>query len=214
MSRIRILGASVVLLAAGTGAAFSADVPSYTPPEQQVYNSAPAYSWQGAYVGLLGGYNWGRADIAPPPTPAKPRGFVGGLYAGYNFQPAGRLVLGVETDIKKNWEKGTTSGGLTISSPWDGSLRARAGLAFDRFLIYGTGGVAYGTVKGSSAAGTDSQLRIGWTAGAGIETAITDKVTARLEYRHTDFQTANLPTNGSTADLRSDGVLFGIGVKF
>jgi outer membrane immunogenic protein len=104
-------------------------------------------------------------------------GFIGGVQAGYNYQ-FGLFVLGVEADIdwlsaKKtgsyfdagNWsyaygcgenetcrDYGTYEGALSgrFSLDWFGTLRARAGVAFDRALIYVTGGLAFGNVKAST----------------------------------------------------------------
>ncbi len=215
MSRTKILGASLVVFAAGIGAAAAGDIPSYTPPPSPpAVMSAPAFSWAGPYVGLQGGYNWGRANLTPAPTTGTANGFSGGLYTGYNWQPAGNFVVGVETDISLSGQKGSTAT-QSFSNPWGGTVRARAGLAFDRFLVYGTGGLAYGSIKASNAVSSDSQIKTGWTAGAGIEGALTSKLTARLEYRYTDFGTASLTTvPTSTVDLRSSEVLVGLGVKF
>jgi outer membrane immunogenic protein len=54
-------------------------------------------------------------------------------------------------------------------------VRGRAGVAFDRVLVYGTGGFAYGDV---GPWGTDG---IGWTVGGGIEYAFTNNITAKIE---------------------------------
>jgi outer membrane immunogenic protein len=75
-------------------------------------------------------------------------------------------------------------------------------------MIYGTGGLAVGGLQ--STAASESATKVGWTAGAGIETALTDKVTGRVEYRHTDL--GAFPTGGS--NYTSDAVLVGIGFKF
>ena len=215
MSRIRILGASLIVLAASVGAAAAADVPVTEPPATSpVYSPTSAFNWSGPYAGLIGGYNWGSASTASGSVSTK--GFGGGVYAGYNFMPGGgNFLLGVEGDANLDREKGSV-GGLTVSRPWGGSLRARAGLAFDRFLIYGTGGLAFGEVKAKNTDGTsDSATKTGWTLGGGVEAAITDHMTARLEYRYTDLGTANLTTTGAGAvDSKSSAVLLGVGWKF
>ncbi|HZP20700.1 MAG TPA: outer membrane protein [Bauldia sp.] len=216
MSRSKIIGASLLAIAAAGGSALAADVPSYEPPPSNpVYSPTPAFSWTGAYAGLFGGYNWGTANIGPAPTTAKPKGFLGGLYTGYNFAPAGNFLLGVEGDIFASGQKGADGAGLTVSNPWGATLRARAGLTFNRFLLYGTGGLAMGSIKASNAGGSDSQFKTGWTVGAGLEAALTDKLTTRIEYRYTDYGTASLATApASTVDLHTSGVLVGVGLKF
>ena len=82
---------------------------------------------------------------------------------------------------------------MTHNQNVQGSIRGRVGVAFDRLLIYGTGGAAFGgfnnnyvnTLNGL----TDSfnHTRVGWTAGGGVEYALTNNWSVRAEYRHTDF---------------------------
>jgi outer membrane immunogenic protein len=81
--------------------------------------------------------------------------------------------------------------------PWFGTARARIGFTpLDRWLVYATGGLAYGeittdasvTVAGAgTSAGSFSQTRLGWAAGAGIEAALGGAWTAKVEYLHLDF---------------------------
>lgn len=101
-------------------------------------------------------------------------GFVGGGQIGYNYQ-FGTFVVGVEADIQWadfNVENSVffTPAGFPPSfvpaafrsddMEWFGTVRARAGAAFDRFLIYATGGLAY------------SDNNTGWTVGGGVEWAL------------------------------------------
>jgi outer membrane immunogenic protein len=70
---------------------------------------------------------------------------------------------------------------------WFGTLRARAGIAFDRFLVYATGGFAFGGGDddcGAFAGGVicgDDDWRGGWAAGGGVEWAFTDNITFGIE---------------------------------
>jgi outer membrane immunogenic protein len=150
-------------------------------------------------------------------------GFTGGAQAGYNYQ-FGAFVVGVEADIQyvdgqKTWNyanSGTfTTGpldgesyalGLTAKSgiDWLGTVRARVGYAADRFLIYATGGLAYGnsdssaTIIGTTSGVTDhpfgtkyyfanwngnnSDTKVGYAVGGGVEYAFTNNWTVRAEY--------------------------------
>ena len=67
-------------------------------------------------------------------------------------------------------------------------FRSRAGFAADRVLFYGTAGGAVGNIQANGAAFTStSSTQFGWTAGAGIEGALTDNLTARIEYLYVDL---------------------------
>ena len=109
----------------------------------------------------------------------------------------------------------------SISSNLQGALRARAGYAWNRLLVYGTGGLAAGSFDLQSniggqyaaarkfyfAAANDLSLwRLGWTAGAGVEYAITPHWSARAEYRYSDFgHITETPASFSTAGLSYQG---------
>jgi outer membrane immunogenic protein len=189
MLSFRTIGAGALALTASAGMAFAADLPTYTPPPaSQVYNPAPAFSWTGPYLGLTGGYGWGTSS-----------GFKGGGYAGYNFQINPNWVVGVEGDILGSTQR---------TNSWDSSVRGRLGYAYDRYLFYGTGGVAFGDVKNGGASST----RTGWTLGAGVEAALTNNMTARVEYRYTDLGTANV--GGSSISQTSNDLTLGVGFKF
>lgn len=189
MLSIRTIGVSALALVGSAGLALAADLPNYeAPPAAQVYNPAPAFDWTGPYVGLTGGYGWGTSD-----------GFVGGGFAGYNFQVSPNVVVGVEGDV---------TGTNRSTNDWDATVRGRLGYAYDRYLFYGTGGVAFGDIKNAGA----SKTKTGWTLGAGIEAALTSNLTGRLEYRHTDLGSATV--GGSSITQTADDVTVGIAVKF
>ncbi|MCC0807041.1 porin family protein [Methylobacterium sp. W2] len=115
-------------------------------------------------------------------------GFVGGGQVGYNYQftPGSGVVVGIEADAqytdfgnKSRTVAGTISpaAGALVSPTsvripgnemnFFGTVRGRIGYAFDRTLVYGTGGFAYG----DGATGGDD-FRTGYTAGGGIEYAL------------------------------------------
>jgi outer membrane immunogenic protein len=199
MFRIRTLlastGASLLALAAATGVAAAADVsPTYEPPPAATYTPTPAWSWTGPYAGLIGGYGW--ADGSDNLSDS---GWIGGGFLGYNLQTNQNLVVGLEGDIAATSKSG---------NGWDGTFRGRLGYAWDRFMVYGTGGLAVGGLKDTTT--SQSSTKVGWTAGAGIEAAITDKITGRLEYRHTNL--GEFPSGGST--YTSNDILVGVGFKF
>ena len=211
MLRMRILGASMLALAVGTGAAGAADIYAPPPPEV-VYNPAPAFTWTGGYLGGIVGYGWGAPQSGGKQWDAD--GFVGGVFGGYNFQPSSNVVLGVESDITGTGMAGKKAG-VKMTDYWNGTIRARAGLAFDRFLAYGTGGLALGNLEVKIPGSNDTALRAGYTLGAGVEAALTNTVIGRVEYRYTDFGADKYATAPKTrASFSSSQVLVGVGVKF
>jgi outer membrane immunogenic protein len=90
------------------------------------------------------------------------------------------------------------------SNRWFGVFRLRIGAAFDRALIYGTGGAAYRlsydytdpTVVNSTTgaitylSGYNQSNAWGWVVGGGVEYAVTDSIAAKIEYLHMDFGSA------------------------
>ncbi len=109
--------------------------------------------------------------------------------AGYNWQ-MNSFVLGLEADLGlSGLRNATTTFCCFTSQKWDSSLRARAGFAIDRALLYVTGGLAVSGIQsgepGFSVGGTVT--RAGWTIGAGVEGALTQNWTVRAEYRYADY---------------------------
>ncbi|WP_456622765.1 outer membrane protein [Bradyrhizobium sp. P5_C12] len=172
--------------------------------------AAPLPGWTGFYAGVQGGYEWSQDRtvefaLGGPPTGFNhgfhPGGGFGGVHVGYNHQ-FDRFVVGIEGDA----DFGRVDGGFTVSilrfdarKEWESSIRGRLGFTpTERLLLYVTGGVAFTELKyrwmdnsvGTPFAPADANIfKTGWTAGVGGETALTDRVTARLEYRYSDFGT-------------------------
>ncbi len=271
MSRLSFLLIAIVATIAQTQVAPAADLPRkapvYTPPPP------PVFSWTGFYVGGNAGYARGRANatyVAPGlpifipadtiPMSANgsgsldPKGFVGGAQIGYNWQFAPTWVLGVEADFQafnlsdsfdrtivlENFQHATHT---QVSADWLFTLRGRLGYAFDRWLVYGTGGLAVAKVNfqqinayPSLFAGdppfspTDffsaSDTRTGWTVGGGVEYAFLNNWSVKAEYLHVDLGTiggtsttidpsfpAVLVSSHST-DFKADIVRAGINYRF
>lgn len=224
---------AAILLAASSAASFAADAVTTTDPTPLPV--ASTYNWSGAYVGAAAGYvAGGRIDHHYVPESTldydyhyKPKGGFGGIFGGYNLQLNGGVVIGVEGDI--NW--GDVKGSGATSSPytsttkldWNGSVRGRLGYAIDRFMIYGTGGVAFSHFRfdeysSGNPYGHGSKGLTGWTLGAGAEYAFTDNWTLRGEYRYTRYShqqfvedpfTDDFDAKISTHDLR-----VGVAYKF
>lgn len=212
---------TTLLAAAAIGAisapAVAADLGSPEPlPTPPVVEAAPANNWTGFYLGALLGYTWGTSDTSGAGVgDVNSDGVDGGAYAGYNYQ-FNNFVLGAEGDLLISSVNGD-EGGLEVDQGVNGSLRARAGIALDRFLIYGTGGVALTDLElKAPGAGSDDNTLWGWTIGAGTEAMITQNITARVEYRYTDYQDKDFNLGGLPvdSDLKTSSIRAGVGVKF
>jgi outer membrane immunogenic protein len=188
MKKLLLAGAAFASLMAG--AAHAADLPRRVAPVAPAPIAAiPVFTWTGFYVGVNAGYGFGGSDterlriggVRVRLNDDDRAGFVGGGQAGFNYQ-MGMFVLGLESDIQYAdlGERGQFRAGGALfrgrdAGDYFGTVRGRAGVAFDRVLVYGTGGLAYGDV---GPWGTDG---IGWTVGGGIEYAFTNNITAKIE---------------------------------
>jgi outer membrane immunogenic protein len=170
--------------------------------------------------------------IVPGGLKDKSKGFVGGAQAGYNLDYNG-FVVGVETDVQFSGIKSRAAftgvpvlgTQLTTSSKSEieyfGTLRARLGFTpFDRMLVYATGGLAYGQVKTSASVigvqapglvwdGSKSEMKFGWTLGAGLEYALTNNLSLKAEYLYYDLGKTSAVALGNAA-VRGTAALNGI----
>ncbi|MEW6255013.1 MAG: outer membrane protein [Pseudomonadota bacterium] len=225
--------AGVSALALLGGAASAADLATKYPVKAAPV-VVPVFSWTGFYLGGNIGWGWLNNDLAVSPSYGIPatnisigsaNGFIGGLQAGYNWQFANNVVIGLEADIEWADLGGNSvaisgpAGVATGSVDYFGTIRARLGYAFDRVLPYVTGGVAYGksdfgTIYGVST----SETNWGWTIGGGVEYAFTNNITAKLEYLYIDLDgsTYTIPsTLGSIqADTNTSALKLGVNYKF
>ncbi|MGE3248111.1 MAG: outer membrane protein [Beijerinckiaceae bacterium] len=201
MKRLLVSASAFLALA---GSAIAADLPGRGGAVAPAPMSSPIFTWEGFYVGAQAGYVWGRSNIAGYTAAGaiagagnfKPKGMVGGIHAGYNFQ-SGALVYGVELDAELSGVKYTDlfASGTRARESFRGSARLRAGFAFDRALLYVTGGAAFTNHEAGTFDGARwhsfSGNGMGWTVGAGVEYAVTNNWTVRGEYRYSDFGTKN-----------------------
>jgi len=191
--------AAIIGLLAVTELAWGADLS--TPPLAPV-----PYSWSGLYIGLNAGYTSAKVtETASGGGTASSNlpGGIGGFQIGANYQ-TGALVLGFEADFDGTMTtKSVTGTGITGTAqiPWIGTLRGRVGYAFDRILLYVTaGGAATQLVSTVNVAGTTASTTFthgGWTAGGGLEAAITEDLSARVEYLYLDTGNINVAQTGA-----------------
>jgi outer membrane immunogenic protein len=199
-----------------------------------------AFNWTGFYVGGNVGYSSSDRKsssltlTSPNETPVSdsftlaPSGWLGGFQAGYNWQ-TNNLLFGIEGDWQRTNQKDsfcgffncepaneTNDGSTTINQKlsWIATLRGRIGYAQDRWLIYLTGGAAWGKVHTdisevcpdgcgpnvsdeSATFGSFSKTKSGWVVGTGIEVALTDNWSLKGEYLHVDLGTVTNSITGT-----------------
>jgi outer membrane immunogenic protein len=147
-----------------------------------------------------------------------PQGVIGGAHAGYQLQltqwswfSSSGVVIGVEgsvdgTSINNTVFDPFSELAVRTQVPVEGSIRLRAGVAWDRLLVYATGGAAFTSIKDSYTDTTGfvtgtlgfapgvpgayeaiTKNRSGWTVGGGLQYAVTDNWSIGAEYRYSDF---------------------------
>lgn len=206
--------------ALSTSTAFAADLGVAYQAPSVVYTQASAFDWTGFYAGINAGYGWAKVESGGIVNNDDVKGWLGGAQVGYNHDFGG-FVIGVEGDIQLSdvKYKQDLGGGVNVEAGLEsyGTVRARAGVAVDRFLPYVTGGVAWGrgVIKASGPGGSISinDDYVGWTVGAGLEYAVADNVTVRGEYLYTDFGKRDFGT-GVDIDFKTSVVRAGVNFKF
>jgi len=173
-------------------------------------------------------------------TADKSSGFIGGGQFGYNYQFSHLFVAGFEADfqglsgahkqsssvtpLRENRESDNIAPVVTNSTTtrdlsYLGTLRARVGvLVVPSFLLYATGGLAYGGVKSDTTiaqsvtntknpppstltSGSFSGTRVGYVVGGGGEWMLSSNWSAKLEYLHYDLGSATYATGGLANDV-------------
>ena len=165
-------------------------------------------------------------------------GVLGGGQIGYNFQSA-NWVYGVETDFDFSSARKSVSAlnGYAFSGNWTaktgisdfGTARLRLGYAFDRALVYATGGLAYANVvdtfqAGNSAPGgyawSGTGWRTGYTIGGGVEYLLSQNISVKGEALFYDLGKDNHVDGGGPLGAYAGvgdhmtGVLGRIGINY
>jgi outer membrane immunogenic protein len=220
MKNYLLSGVAALGLIAVAGAATAADLPSRKGPVVAPIVYAPAFTWTGFYVGANAGYAFGNVSagafgVTRTVTIGDIDGFTGGGQVGYNYQ-MGQFVLGVETDLQGADLSASNGFGDRVRTEYFGTVRARVGVAFDRFLPYITGGWAYGNVKTSivGLGSTDKTHTGGYAVGAGLEYAFTNNWSAKVEYLYVDLGEKNVFNSGVKVGTDFSVVRAGLNYKF
>ena len=257
--------AAAVLVAAG--AAHAADLPARVAPAPYVA-PLPIFTWTGAYFGINAGAAFDNKQEFTTTadrtdgignTRFSDSGFTAGGQVGYNYEfqgfggglggPGSGVVVGIEADAMymdtdKSINTLTNNGTASFRSGLDflGTARGRLGFAFNQFLVYGTGGFAYGDVNsrvvsvfnGTTNIARSSGFNTGYTYGGGIEYALptgsflnffkSSAVTLKLEYLRydlgdTSYQATNRLPNaapGSAYNIKTqtEGNIARVGLNY
>jgi len=242
-----LLAATALAMMSAMGAASAADLPYRKAPVAPVY-IPPAFTWTGFYVGVNAGGVFGNSNNnnnfgVIGSGGGSRSGFIGGGQIGYNYQfsPGSGFVLGVEADIDwadiNNHKNNNFAFGVPVvpgtavfaggngggNGNYIGTARLRAGYAWDRFLVYATGGLAYGDVGRNNGGGfavtqagfvnpftggvagattvtplgsNGSSNRAGWTIGGGVEYAVWQNWTVKAEYLYYNLGNGKNNNNG------------------
>lgn len=235
MKRILILAAAMAF----ASSADAADFPQYTkapPIPQSAYSwtgfhvgGFGGYGISNESAGIAGANTVGNflvgTGLVPNSGKTEARGGVVGVVAGYDYQFAPQWVAGIEADLAYANIKGNDGRTITTAPfgfnaslnttveqklDWYGTVRGRLGyLLTPNVMLYGTGGLAYGEVKGSttvtlatpikglngSAIGTYDQTKIGYAAGGGVEWAVHPNVVLGAQYTYIDLGTHGYGAN-------------------
>ncbi|MDX7951589.1 porin family protein [Lichenihabitans sp. Uapishka_5] len=232
--------------------------PVYAPPPLPVFTWTGAYFGINAgyafdadtrinTVGVSGTATGVATGVRPGAFKTTADGFTGGGQIGYNLQlpgfgggfggPGSGIVVGVEadaayTDLSRGTSVSLNGFNSNYRSGLDylGTVRGRVGYAFNQFLIYGTGGFAYGGVNNRANfystngaltySGHNDDMATGYAYGGGVEYALptssflnffkSSAVTLKAEYLHYDLGKTNVsvPATGANATTGGYNVRF------
>ena len=223
MKRFLTIACAGLLATAVASPSVAADLPRKAP----IYK-APVYvagfSWTGFYVGINGGYGFGKSSWSNPLGSSGNFNVKGGLVGGtlgYNLQ-TGSWVFGLEGDVDASWIKGATTPfcglpGCETRNRWLATGRGRIGYAWDRWLPYITGGAAFGDIKMTPFGGaSETKTKIGWTLGGGFEYAFMGPWSAKIEYNYVDLgkATCGVATCGIDTDVKFKANIVKVGVNY
>jgi outer membrane immunogenic protein len=216
-----LIATAMVLTASGHALAADLPLPSLPPSPSPI-----VYNWTGLYLGINGGFGTGNSNWSDGPVGTSGSfpisGFLVGGTLSVNYQ-IGEYVFGIEGDgdwTNLHGNSGLTCGAISAvvtppvscqtQSQWLATVRGRVGYAFDRILLYGTGGAAFGNMQtGLNPPSTfDSTVEAGWTVGAGLEFAFAQNWTAKVEYLFVDLPNGSCTTVGNCGGAAGSIVSF------
>ena len=190
----------------------------------------------GFYVGAIVGHADGSYQSASSPEiDHEPSGQFVGLRAGWN-RASGLFVFGIDADVafaSIDGEDTVTVSGFKsdVSDDFNylSTLRVRVGGRTGRAMLYGTAGFAFAELDNKLVVSTSGQevgrddvrsRHTGWTAGAGLEVPLTQRISITTEYFYVDMQEEEITVNIGTfpftdkGDLNLNTLRFGVNFRF
>ncbi len=213
------------IIVAAVQAASAADLAIRPAPSAPLAPVLAAQSWTGFYLGIHAGYGWSNSTVTVTDNfeffdhtslDQKGDGVIGGGQIGYNWQFAPNWMVGVEGDVSGTGIRNTINSPVTFNGAplpfpgfnqqaerdirWLATVRGRFGYAGGPWLVYVTGGGAWGGIDytaGPNIGGVYSPIQFshtssGWTVGGGFEYAFTPNWSARFEYLYYDLDGASI----------------------
>jgi len=194
-------------------------------------------NWSGPYVGLQLGYIQGKADgnvveyVDPTFSGLKPKGFIGGGYAGYNKLLSDNWLLGIElaanyTNIKKSAtlynENGyAISQKFKLKQKGEVALYAKFGKvmgANDSLLLYTLAGISGTKLEGTYVTESKSKTVYGFSVGTGLEYKLNKQWSTRVQYRFNKYNHAKFPYSnsliGTVKNYKTHSLMMGVSYNF
>jgi len=210
--RLSAYAASALVLALLTA---GANAQSYGAPtgSNSVDFFSPADPWSGFYAGVHGGV----IDNGRVPNPfGNTKAFEGGLQFGTNVQ-FGNFAVGAEAAATYSHDfRHDLGGGANLKQSWSGSAKARAGIALDQILLYGTLGYGVARLDPSGNVTSGAVTAGGLVFGGGAEFAMTEQLTLRLDYTQSRYNGVAFTAGGlnQTRDIVDHAVRAGVNFQF
>ncbi|WP_020177810.1 outer membrane beta-barrel protein [Methylopila sp. M107] len=163
---------------------------------------APSSEWSGPWAGVLGSVGGLDGD-----------GAMAGVAAGYDAQ-FDHIVIGVDGDVSGGGIDARRLGGRFEIEAL-GTIRARVGYAFERFVLYGAAGVAFASAEYARNGRRDHETLFGWTVGGGLDVKVTGSVSARAEVLYVDLDRRSFDADGPAGFGPSGGIArLGLSYRF
>lgn len=208
-----------VAFALAAGPSLAADLPARQVRPPVVAPVVYSYDWSGIYIGAHAGGGWGQKCFTFAGANEgchDVNGWLGGGQVGFNWQ-GGPLVLGLEFSGSASWFTGSHNAVLDPADTYRTRvdsiflLTGRAGWAFDRVLLYATGGGAavrdrFEYVAAGVGTATARDTRWGWTLGGGLEFGLTPNWSVAAQYNYIDLGRRDATFSGGGVATFTDSI--------